>query len=67
MKVTIQKNEESGEYYFDINELKDILDISKIDTYNIESLETGAFAITFYDVDKNQIMPKKESNETSSK
>lgn len=58
MKVQIKKDEESGEYYFDLEELKDIIDISLIETYNLEKKEDESFAITFYDKDQNQIIPK---------
>ncbi len=58
MKIQIKKDEESGEYYFDLEDIKDIIDISLIETYNLEKREDESFAITFYDKDQNKIMPK---------
>jgi hypothetical protein len=55
MKVTIKKHED--DHYIDIEEFKDIIDISKVKYYELESLDSGAFAIIFYDEDKNVIKP----------
>lgn len=64
MKVQIKKDEESGEYYFDVNDIKDIVDISIIDKYDMEKREDGSFSLTFYDINGNVIIPK-ATNELS--
>lgn len=59
MKLTIKKDEGSGEHYIDFNEIAHLFDdISKIDSYEIEESEDGSVALSFFDKDMNRIMPK---------
>lgn len=61
MSVKIKKDEETGEYYIDIEDLKELFeDISVIDSYVFEELEDGEFSLQFYDKDENIVYPVKK-------
>lgn len=58
--VVVKKDEETGEYYFDITELSDLFDdVSVIDTYSIEMKDDNSIVVEFFDKDNNKIVPKK--------
>lgn len=58
--VIVKKDEDSGEYYFDISEISDLFeDFSLIDSYSIEQLDDGSIIVEFYDVDGNKVIPSK--------
>jgi hypothetical protein len=58
--VVVKKDEETGEYYFDVTELSDLFDdISIIDTYSIEMRDDKSIVVEFFDKDNNKIVPKK--------
>lgn len=58
--VVVKKDEETGEYYFDITELSDLFDdVSVIDTYSIEMRDDNSIVVEFFDKDNNKIVPKK--------
>lgn len=61
--ILIQKDEESGEYYFDITELPELSDLfedsSIIDTYSVETNDDGSIIVEFFDKDGNKVKPIK--------
>lgn len=61
MSVKVKKDEETGEFYIDIQDLKELFeDISIIDSYVFEELEGGEFSLQFYDKDENIVYPVKK-------
>jgi hypothetical protein len=60
IKATVKKDEESGDYYFDILDLAHLFeDVSLVDTYSMEERDDGALFIEFFDKDGNKILLKK--------
>jgi hypothetical protein len=57
MQITVKKDEESNQYYFDIQDFKDILDIDIVEFYKLET-DDECLKITFYDINKNIVLPK---------
>lgn len=58
--IEVKKDEESGEYYFDFNDLKDLFeDSSIVDQYSLEWKDDGSVVMEFFDKDGNKILPKK--------
>jgi len=58
--VLIKKDEESGEYYFDVTDLADLFeDVSLVDSYSLETKEDGSMVLEFFDKDGNKIHPTK--------
>lgn len=55
----LKKDEKTGEYYFDLQDFKDILDIDKVDTYEtVINKDTNEVTITFFDKDGKRLLPK---------
>jgi hypothetical protein len=59
MKVTVKHDKKTDEYYFDIHDFKDIIDISKVVSYKMDK-EDGGFTIKFYDKNDKLIKPKQK-------
>lgn len=58
--VVVKKDEETGEYYFDVTELSDLFDdISIIDTYSIEMRDDKSIVVEFFDKDGKKVIPSK--------
>lgn len=58
--VVIKKDEESGEYYFDVTDLADLFeDVSLVDSYSLETKEDGTIVLEFFDKDGNKVHPTK--------
>lgn len=58
--VIIKKDEETGEYYFDVTDLSDLFeDVSIVDSYSLETKDDGTMVLEFFDKDNNKIIPKK--------
>lgn len=58
--VLIKKDEETGEYYFDVTDLSDLFDdVSIVDSYSLETKDDGTMILEFFDKDNNKIIPKK--------
>lgn len=58
--VLIKKDEETGEYYFDVTDLSDLFDdVSLVDSYSLETKEDGSIILEFFDKDNNKVIPKK--------
>jgi|LakMenEpi03Aug12_release.lakeMendotaPanAssembly.Ray.scaffolds.fasta_scaffold5980537_1 hypothetical protein len=57
MQITVKKDEESNQHYFDIEDFKDILDIDIVEFYKLET-DDECLKITFYDINKNIVLPK---------
>ena len=58
--VIVKKNEETGEYYFDVTDLSDLFDdVSLVDSYSLENKDDGSIILEFFDKDNNKISPKK--------
>ena len=58
--VVIKKDEETGEYYFDMKDLEDLFeDASIIDQYSMEWRDDESVVLEFFDKDNNKIIPKK--------
>lgn len=56
---TVQIKKHGDEYYVDINDFIDIVDISLVDTYETEfNEETGELMVTFFDKDGKQLALK---------
>ena len=48
--MIIKKDEDTGEYYFDVNDLRDLFeDASIIDQYSMETRDDGSIIIEFFD------------------
>lgn len=56
MLVKLKQNE-SGEFYLDINDIADFYDIESIDSY-VQSYRDGGIYIEFFDKDGKQLKPK---------
>lgn len=58
--VLVKKDEETGEYYFDVTDLSDLFeDVSIVDSYSLETKDDGSIILEFFDKDNNKITPKK--------
>ena len=58
--VEIKKDDDSGEYYFDFEDIKCLFeDPSLIDQYSMEQREDGSVILEFFDKNNNKIYPKK--------
>jgi hypothetical protein len=61
IKATVKKDEESGEYYFDILDLADLFeDISIIEYYTMEESVDGVFTLELFDKNNNKIYPNRK-------
>lgn len=59
MSVNVKKDETTGEYYIDINDLSEYFDdISKLSYYTIAELENGVLQIEFFEEDDKKVIPK---------
>ncbi len=57
--VIIKKDDSTGEYYFDVNDLRDLFeDASIIDQYSMETRDDGSIILEFFDKDNNKVIPK---------
>jgi hypothetical protein len=54
--IQLKKDEDTGETYLDLEDLKDLFDISKVEYYDLEE-ENGSLILRVYDKDKNLIKP----------
>lgn len=58
--VSVRKDEESGEYYFDFEDLKDMFtNPDLIYSYSIETRDDGSILMEFFDKDENRVIPDK--------
>ena len=58
IKAAVKKDQESGEYYFDILDLADLFeDISIVESYTIEESTDGVFTLEFFDNLGNRVFP----------
>lgn len=58
--IVVKKDEESGEYYFDFEDIKDMFtNPDLIDSYSIETRDDGGIILEFFDKDENKIVPDK--------
>lgn len=57
--IKIQQDPKSKDGFIDIQEFKDLFDISKIDSYKLTSVENKNLILEFFDKDGNKILPKK--------
>lgn len=55
--VQVKKDEETQDFYLEMDDFADIIDISKVEYYEVTLVEEG-FTIQFYDKDENLIEPK---------
>lgn len=59
--IQVKKDEESGEFYIDTDQLADLFeDVNIVDSYKFESLEDGSFSLQFFDKDNNVVYPIKK-------
>jgi hypothetical protein len=57
MKKTVElKKDEDGNNYFDLQDISDLFDIEKIDSYQIEETDHG-ITVAFFDKDGNPVLP----------
>lgn len=57
--VVIQKDQDTGEHFFDLADFADIIDVNKVDSYQFSKNESGGLILEFFDKDNNKIIPKK--------
>lgn len=58
--IQVKKDEESGEYYLDFDDLKDLFeDSSIVDQYSLEWKDDGSIIMEFFDKDGNKIIVNK--------
>ncbi len=55
MQTTVKYDEESKEYYLDLEDFKDIVDISKVVYYKIKFKKDKSVILSFYDKNKKKI------------
>lgn len=55
--ISVKKDKKTNDFYLDLNDFKDFLDVSKIKYYEMKSLKEG-FSIKFFDKNKKQIKLK---------
>jgi hypothetical protein len=61
MSIKVKKDEESGEYYLDINDLAPYFDdINQISYYTITELSEGQLMVAFFDENDNKVPLKTE-------
>ena len=59
MNITIKKDEATGEYYIDLNDLAELFDdISVVEYYTIDEKDDGSLALEFFDKDDKKVEPK---------
>lgn len=59
--IQVKKDEESGEYYLDFDDLKDLFeDSSIVDQYSLEWKDDGSVIMEFFDKDGNKIIVNKK-------
>lgn len=59
-KITIKKDEETGECFIDFEEIKHYFeDPTIVEYYSLEELDDGGFTIQFFDKDNNIVYPSK--------
>lgn len=59
--IQVKKDEDSGEYYFDFDDLKDLFeDPSIVDQYSLEWKDDGSVIMEFFDKDGNKIIVNKK-------
>jgi hypothetical protein len=58
--ISIKKDEETGEFYLDFEELKDMFENpDSVDSYSIETREDDSIVLEFFDKDGNRVVPSK--------
>ena len=66
MKIlTVKQDKDTGECYLDLESFKDLLDISKVNTYSLEEINDEgdvALILKFYDKDGNVIDCKNKTD-----
>lgn len=61
MKTTqVKQDPETGEFYFDLEDLKEFIDIEKVEFYSLEHKEDKTIVLKFFDKDKNEIKVAKQ-------
>lgn len=55
MQTTVKYDEKSKEYYLDLEDFKDIVDISKVVYYKIKFKKDKSLILSFYDKNKKKI------------
>lgn len=57
MMIKVKKDPKSKEFYLDINDFKNIIDISRVKYYQLKEIEKNHLVIEFFDNEKNKIIP----------
>lgn len=57
MMIKVKKDPKSKEFYLDINDFKNIIDISRVKYYQLKETEKNHLVIEFFDNEKNKIIP----------
>lgn len=58
--ITVRRDEETGEFYFDFEDLEDMFTNPElVDSYSIELREDNTMVLEFFDKDDNRITPDK--------
>jgi len=63
--LTVKQDKDTGECYLDLESFKDLLDISKVNTYSLEEVNddgSAALILKFYDKDGNAIDCKNKTD-----
>ena len=59
-KLIELKKDEEGNNYFDLEDLSDLFDIAKIDSYEIKETDNGGITVAFFDESGNPVKPSRE-------
>lgn len=57
------KQDDNKNVYFDLNDLREFLDIEKVKEYSLELIDDTSIKITFYDADGNIVETKQNKKE----
>ena len=59
--IEVKKDEESGEYYLDFNDLMELFDEPElVDSYSIETRDDDSMVLEFFDKNNNKIFPSRK-------
>lgn len=53
--IKVQHDKSSGDYWVDLNEFKDIINVSNVVYYGLDDNGDGSISIKFYDKDRDLI------------
>jgi hypothetical protein len=54
--ITVKKDDTTGDHYIDLTDLADLLDISRVVYYSMET-QDDSLILTFFDNEKQPVLP----------